>query len=152
MPRRHGSEATGRRKRFFATATTVSLLVVLWLGACTVEGAREAPRPQRVPEGAQVVVVALREWSVTPHTRFLKAGDAYFVLVNVGNVPHEFEVLQAGRKLAGSEALQPGESRVLRVNLPPGLYEIACRLVTEGGGERQDHYALGMRGLVRVMP
>ena len=103
------------------------------------------------PEGA--IDVALAEWSVEPTQGSAPAGPVTFNARNVGEAPHELEVVatdtpagdfpvQGGRAevegevIGEVEGIGAGRSKVLEVDLEPGHYQLICNI--------PGHYEPGM--------
>jgi iron uptake system component EfeO len=67
----------------------------------------------------------------------LDAGTHVFTISNAGNKVTEFYVYAAGDRVMGEvENITPGLSRELRVELPAGTYETACKPGMIGTGIR----------------
>ncbi|SCF34831.1 iron uptake system component EfeO [Micromonospora matsumotoense] len=67
----------------------------------------------------------------------LDAGQATFTVTNSGSKVTEFYVYAAGDRVMGEvENIAPGLSRELRVELPAGTYETACKPGMSGRGIR----------------
>ncbi|WP_328339882.1 iron uptake system protein EfeO [Micromonospora sp. NBC_00421] len=67
----------------------------------------------------------------------LDAGQATFTVTNSGSKVNEFYVYAAGDRVMGEvENIAPGLSRELRVELPAGTYETACKPGMSGRGIR----------------
>lgn len=90
-----------------------------------------------------LVAVQVDEFSVFPQTQGAPAGKVRFVVTNIGTLKHEFVVLKtdkpAGNLLKGNEAnesgnvgeiggVNPGNARVLVLNLKRGHYALICNL------------------------
>ena len=103
------------------------------------------------PAGA--INVDLAEWSVRPAEASAEAGKVTFNARNVGEAPHELEVIAtdtpagdfpiegAVAKVEGEEVgevkgIDAGQSKVLEVDLEPGHYQLICNL--------PGHYEPGM--------
>lgn len=81
--------------------------------------------------------VRLSEWKVELASSSVPAGTVTFNVINVGTIPHAFEV--EGRGVEREIPLiQPGHSASLRLTLRPGRYEVYCPV----GGD--SHKNLGM--------
>ncbi len=97
--------------------------------------------------------VALAEFHVTPEARVLTAGEIEFDVENYGEFPHTFVVTSAdGSIMAALDPIPPGEEVTLSVDLPPGTYQVSCRIVVQRpDGSLVDHYQQGMHAVVTVV-
>ena len=103
------------------------------------------------PAGA--INVDLAEWSVRPAKGSAEAGKVTFNARNVGEVPHELEVIATdvpagdfpvedarakveGEEIGEVEGISGGQAKVLEVDLKPGHYQLICNL--------PGHYEPGM--------
>ena len=119
------------------TAVAAALVaIVLVVGGC---GGSSGPAQ---PAGS--VRVTMTEFKFDPSTLHAKPGTATFFLVNSGSVAHDMVVETGdGKRVAGSELVQPGNSSVFTVDgLTAGSYLIVC---TQPG-----HEAAGMKGTLSV--
>ena len=73
-----------------------------------------------------------------PSSMRLEAGEHTFVVRNTGDIRHTFSLNSIGEEVT----VEPGKTKSLRVDLPPGTYRYVCRIL--------DHEGLGMRGTLRV--
>ena len=82
----------------------------------------------------------------------LIAGDHELTVSNVGAFPHTLVVTDgAGRVVAASDLIQPGETAGLSVDLANGRYVFSCRIVAQNdSGEIFDHFEAGMTATVDV--
>ena len=69
------------------------------------------------------VQVKLSEWDVGLRADGVTPGKVTFVVRNDGNYTHAFEIERAGREVARSKSVSPGESAELTTELKPGEYE-----------------------------
>ena len=106
---------------------------------------------------AESVQVGLGEYAVSPATTTVKAGKITFVVTNNGREDHELEVSsRSGREipedasLGEVEDLGPGETKSFTVDLRPGTYELACRLVDTKATPPFNHYDRGMHLMFTV--
>ena len=92
----------------------------------------QAPTPQATPAeqaqpaapaGEEEVRIKMTEFKFEPTTIEVKAGKVKFELENAGAVEHSFVIVGTDKKL---EAVQPGKSGELEVDLKPGTYQIEC--------------------------
>ena len=101
----------------------------------------------------QTVTVALGEWSFTPSTDDIKAGEITFVAENEGSLTHELVLFKtdlepstlpvdedgavdergAGLQLIDEvEDVEKGATKQFTVTLEPGKYVMACNVVEDG--------------------
>ena len=115
------------------------------------EGSETAPAQGATPEEsaadtasageAEVVQVTLVDGSIDMPDR-LSAGPIAFEVTNNGSMEHNFEVEGQGIEEEFAENLQPGETRTLELELPPGEYRVYCPVA--------DHAARGMELMLTV--
>jgi len=133
----------------------ILVAIALVSAACT-SAAAQPPAPSPLPGSA--IAVDLSEWHVAVGRSTLQTGSLTFVVRNGGSIPHDLTILktdlpadqlpqESGKaredgKVAGTVALNPGQSTQLLVTLEPGNYVFICN---EAG-----HYALGMHAAVKV--
>ena len=101
--------------------------------------------------GVEKDAVTLDEFGINPAATRLKPGKVEFDVKNTGKVPHEFVVIDTGRKAAnlgqGKRAsekgslgetgnVKPGASKTLVLNLRKGHYAVICN--------DPGHYMAGM--------
>jgi hypothetical protein len=72
----------------------------------------------------------------------LPPGPTEFVVANIGDVPHNFEIEGQGIERVFEQDLQPGERETMQVELEPGEYEVYCPV--------GNHAEMGMRLTLRV--
>ena len=121
------------------------MAVVLWAVAlvfagCPRRGPEGQPPGPPTPPAAQVVDVKMREWAFDPSPVLGKAGRITFRIKNEGAVEHNF--LIENKPGAQVDAIQPGGSKTLTVDLTPGQYTIFCNL--------PGHREAGMVGTLRI--
>ncbi len=113
-----------------AAVVIVGALVPLSAGA----------RENKVP----TVKMVLKEWTLTPSSTAVAAGQVSFVVRNIGGIPHEFVVLRTKRHhhalpmKAGQaaetgavgeiEEIKPGQTQRLTLRLTAGKYVLLCNL------------------------
>ena len=123
-----------RTTRFIVPAAGV--LVVAGLAGCGGGDDKESKGT-----GGQIVVKAT-DTACEVGTTEVDAGQVTFKVTNSGAKVNEFYVYAAGDRVMGEvENIAPGLSRELRVELPAGTYETACK---PGMGGR------GIRGALKV--
>jgi uncharacterized cupredoxin-like copper-binding protein len=110
------------------------------------------------------VSAALKEWEITPEPAEVRPGKVDFTVVNNGTKVHQFIVVKsdlppgqlpttadnsvdlAKLNVSGSiEAIQPGASANVEMELFPGKYIFICNLVSQNAsGPADPHYLNGM--------
>jgi len=109
-------------------------LTALALAACSSE-ASDAPGEAAADE----IAVAATDDGCDVATTELDAGVHQFTVTNSGSKVTEFYVYADGdRVMAEVENIAPGVARELRVELPAGEYETACKPGMVGDGIRSD--------------
>ncbi len=90
------------------------------------------------------IKVTLTEFKFDPSAISAPAGKVTFYLVNSGSVAHDLVVIGPdGKKVAGSELVQAGNTSVLTVdNLTAGSYRIIC--------DQPGHEESGMKGTLTI--
>jgi len=99
-----------------------------------------------VDTGAASDGFTLREYAIeVPSTR-IEAGRVPLSIVNTGTFSHTMVVTDdAGRAIAATATIAPGEPVQLVVDLVPGTYHVSCRIVVQlPDGTIVDHYQAGM--------
>jgi len=86
----------------------------------------------------------LSEWKVELSQPSITAGTVTFTVMNVGTVPHAFEVEGQGIEQE-TDVIQPGSSATLKLTLKPGNYDLYCPV----GGDSHKH--LGMETHLKVV-
>ena len=118
---------------------TISALLSVFLLAGVVAAA--ACGGQSQPAGS--VKVTLADFSFTPSSIQGKAGENTFFLVNEGRSSHDMTIKDsAGKQLARSELVQPGNTALLTVKLDAGKYDVICT--------QQGHADAGMKATLTV--
>ncbi|GAB3064009.1 iron uptake system protein EfeO [Micromonospora schwarzwaldensis] len=118
-----------RTTRFVAPAAA-GLLAVAGLTGCG--GGDDAD----APAGGPIAVKATDSACEVGSTE-IDAGQVTFKVTNNGSKVNEFYVYAAGDRVMGEvENIAPGLSRELRVELPAGTYETACKPGMSGRGIR----------------
>jgi len=92
---------------------------------------------------ASSLTVRLSEWKVEPSQRTVPTGEVEINVKNSGTIPHTLEIEGQGieKELAPINA---GATGKLRINLPPGTYELYCPI---GDGA---HKKMGMIAHIEV--
>ena len=90
------------------------------------------------------IKVTMTEFKFDPSAISAPAGKVTFYLVNSGSVAHDLVVMGPdGKKVAGSELVQAGNTSVLTVdNLAAGSYQIIC--------DQPGHEDSGMKGTLTI--
>ncbi len=141
--------------RTSATAIVTLALAAAGVGACGSDDAEQsAPPPppaQQTTTGggtgatsAQVVPVAADpdgKLAFVQSALQAEAGGVTFDFANESPVPHDFNIEQDGKKIAGTEVISNGSESVT-TDLAPGTYQFYCSV----GGHRQ----AGMEGTLTV--
>ncbi|MEU5786684.1 iron uptake system protein EfeO [Micromonospora purpureochromogenes] len=119
-----------RTTRFLVLAAA-GVLAVTGVTACSDD------KEQDGAKGANAVKVKASDTTCEVDVTALDAGQATFTITNSGSKVNEFYVYAAGDRVMGEvENIAPGLSRELRVELPAGTYETACKPGMSGRGIR----------------
>jgi len=86
--------------------------------------------------------VRLKDYAITLDSSTAKAGMVMFVVHNDGPSPHTFHV-KVGNDEMGTQAVPPGITAMLMLNLTPGTYSYRCII--------GPHSILGMQGTLTVV-
>lgn len=125
--------------------------------------------PAVLAEG-QTVHVLLQEWRIVTDVSRVKAGEVTISVQNRGRETHELVLLKSdmphdqlplqirggiNEDIAGTvvdeiEDIGPGTQRKMTVMVEPGNYIILCNMVEMEEGQREEHYAMGMRTPLKV--
>ncbi|MFC4020443.1 iron uptake system protein EfeO [Micromonospora sp. GCM10011542] len=106
------------------------------LAAAGVAGCSDAKEGDAAAAGGPIVVKAT-DTACEVGSTDLAAGAATFKITNSGAKVTEFYVYASGDRVMGEvENIAPGLSRELRVELPAGTYETACKPGMSGKGIR----------------
>jgi uncharacterized cupredoxin-like copper-binding protein len=118
------------------------------------------PTASTVSEHEQeaTVLVHLTEFSVTPQTRSVRAGEVTFEAANDGQSPHELAVIKTNKApgalpvakgvadetgdLGEAEDIDAGSAKSVTLVLKPGHYVLICNLA--------GHYQAGMHAAFTV--
>ena len=118
-----------RTTRFVALAAA-GVLAVTGVAACGGDSKGDAGRGRQTDHGQ-----GHRHRLRGRHAPTCGAGTATFKVTNSGAKVNEFYVYAAGDRVMGEvENIAPGLSRELRVELPAGTYETACKPGMSGRG------------------
>jgi len=102
---------------------------------------------QEGEEEAEVVHIALTEFSLGFNERLVQDGRLLLDIQNSGTILHAFAIEIPhgdGTAVVATPHLEPGEQHRLLVELPPGEYSVYCPV-----GEHREQ---GMRGTLVVRP
>ena len=127
-----------------ARLATVGLGLAALLAACGGGTASSGPGGS-VPAAslpAGTYAVEAKEYSFTPSTISVPAGEVTFRVKNTGVEEHEFEIFQGETVIDEVEGLVPGLTKDLTVTLAAGDYTFLCKL--------NGHDQLGMKGTLTV--
>jgi uncharacterized cupredoxin-like copper-binding protein len=108
------------------------------------------------PAADSSVTVNLIEYSVTPSSTTLDAGNIQFNAKNNSTSQvHELAVLRTKadgtpQNLGEVEDIDPGAGGSVTINLTPGKYTFACLIVPGEAGSTTDHFQQGMHTEVTV--
>ncbi|MBW8765046.1 MAG: cupredoxin domain-containing protein, partial [Geodermatophilales bacterium] len=91
---------------------------------------------------AQTLAATEADFSITLDKDTLPAGSYSILVTNNGRATHDLVVEQNGKKVAGSDKIQAGQSTTLDVTLDPGKYVFYCSI--------GNHRAMGMEINVTV--
>jgi len=116
----------------------LAAIIVLALSAAAACGGGGGGQP------AGSIKVNMTEFKFDPSSISAPEGKVTFYLVNSGSVAHDLVVIGPdGKKVAGSELVQAGNTSVLTVdNLTAGSYRIIC--------DQPGHEESGMKGTLSV--
>lgn len=124
-----------RHRRSAALAAVIVSAAVL--AACGGSTSSSVAPP---PSGA--VVVEAKDYSFTPATITVPAGEVTFYVRNSGTQEHEFEIFKGEQVVDEIEGLVPGLAKSLKVTLAAGDYTYVCKI--------NGHDQLGMKGTLTV--
>lgn len=130
-------------------------LLLMGLAACaeneTAEDASTAPASN---EGrAETVPIILDEYGYElPRDTFVTGRPYRFLLINEGEIPHEWVLVPRGAEDEGAgvieipqDRLMPGDTvEVMYTFLRPGSYDMACYIEGAPGTDASNHYTAGM--------
>ncbi len=106
-----------------------------------------APAPFGEAEADSVVDVTLEDYAFVGIPASLQGPKVFFKATNKGPSDHELEILDSSGKPVGEiEAMPPGRSGTLAVELKPGTYTAQCLVEAEG----RTHAELGMKTTFQV--
>ena len=102
-----------------------------------------APAPSSATEQeAGSVAATLVDFAVELDEDGLSGGPHEFTIANEGSSTHDVVVERDGETVAASDAIDPGATTTLTVDLEPGEYVVYCSIA--------NHRAMGMETTIRV--
>ena len=110
-----------RGRLWLGVLMVVAALVVT---ACGGGGGQQTGGQQGGTTGA-AVNVSEKEWVIELSSATLKAGSVKFVIKNEGAIEHNFVIQGANVEV---DAIVPGGSKEITVDLKPGTYTIVCNI------------------------
>ena len=149
------------------TITAALAISTLGLSSCGTDPTDGATggSPDAAPVVSNKITGSVEEWKVNVSAQSAEAGEVIFAIANYGSVQHEFLVTKTsyepGKIPIGSNnrfdeedkgltvvdeipEWAVNESKVLKVNLEAGTYELLCNI--------EGHYASGMYTSFTVLP
>jgi uncharacterized cupredoxin-like copper-binding protein len=151
-------------KLTLTTALAVAMLGLVGCGTDPTDGATGGG-PDAVPVLSNKITGSVEEWKVNVSAQSAEAGEVIFAMANYGSIQHEFLVTKTsyepGKIPIGSNnrfdeedkglsvvdeipEWAVNESKVLKVNLEAGTYELLCNI--------EGHYGNGMHTTFTVVP
>ena len=111
------------------------------------EQSREARTEAQIEQGVTVIEATLNESNIALSQDSIPAGTVAFQVRNSGSAEHALEVegIQGDGEWK-TDALAPGGSVTMSLNLEPGIYEVYCPISTDGTSHKQR----GMRTRLHV--
>lgn len=116
----------------------VILLAAVVAAACGGGGQQGGGQPSGTAPGAGITV-SEKEWTIEFPTKTLKAGTVKLVVKNDGTIEHNFIIEEAKVEV---DAIQPGSSKEVTVDLKPGTYTVLCNIA--------GHQEAGMKTTITV--
>ena len=149
------------------TITAALAISTLGLSSCGTDPTDGATggSPDAAPVVSNKITGSVEEWKVNVSAQSAEAGEVVFAIANYGSIQHEFLVTKTsyepGKIPIGSNnrfdeedkgltvvdeipEWAVNESKVLKVNLEAGTYELLCNI--------EGHYANGMHTSFTVLP
>ena len=151
-------------KLIITAALAISTLGLVGCGTDPTDGA-VGGGPDAAPVVSNKITGSVEEWKVNVSAQSAEAGEVIFAMANYGSVQHEFLVTKTsyepGKIPIGSNnrfdeedkglsvvdeipEWAVNESKVLKVNLEAGTYELLCNI--------EGHYGNGMHTSFTVVP
>ena len=131
-----------------ARLASLALGTAAVLAACGGGNATSGPPASQAASGppasmaAGTFAVEAKNYSFTPSTLSVPAGEVTFQVKNTSTEEHEFEIFKGDTVVDEIEGLVPGLTLDLTVTLEPGDYEFKCLI--------NGHDQLGMTGTLTV--
>jgi len=116
----------------------VVILLAAVVAACGGGGQQGGGQPSGTAPGAGITV-SEKEWMIEFPTKTLKAGTVKLVVKNDGTIEHNFIIEEAKVEV---DAIQPGSSKEVTVDLKPGTYTVLCNIA--------GHQEAGMKTTITV--
>ena len=116
----------------------VVILLAAVVAACGGGGQQGGGQPSGTAPGAGITV-SEKEWTIEFPTKTLKAGTVKLVVKNDGTIEHNFIIEEAKVEV---DAIQPGSSKEVTVDLKPGTYTVLCNIA--------GHQEAGMKTTITV--
>jgi YVTN family beta-propeller protein len=105
-----------------------------------------AATPEALAAGTRAedrdVNISLSEWKLQPSRTRVPAGEIRFLSEDTGSVEHALRIVGQGID-ASTDTFGPGESRTIKMVLPPGQYRLTCPI--------KGHEQQGMRATLTVV-
>lgn len=129
-----------RPARLVSLALGAAALIAACGGTTPTSGPGATGPAATLPAGTYAVEA--KNYSFTPSTISVPAGEVTFEVTNTGTEEHEFEIFKGDTVVDEIEGLVPGLTLDLTVTLEPGDYQFKCLL--------NGHDQLGMTGTLTV--
>ncbi len=90
--------------------------------------------------------VQMTEFDLTTSNEAVLAGTVDIAVQNDGAMPHTLVIEdESGQVRAATDLIEAGSELLVTVELPPGRYQLTCRIVFRGeDGVLTDHFQEGM--------
>lgn len=129
-----------RPARLVSLALGAAALIAACGGTTPTSGPGATGPAATLPAGTYAVEA--KNYSFTPSTISVPAGEVTFQVTNAGTEEHEFEIFKGDTVVDEIEGLVPGLTKDLTVTLAAGDYQFKCLL--------NGHDQLGMTGTLTV--
>lgn len=129
-----------RPARLVSLALGAAALIAACGGTTPTSGPGATGPAATLPAGTYAVEA--KNYSFTPSTISVPAGEVTFQITNAGTEEHEFEIFKGDTVVDEVEGLVPGLTKDLTVTLAAGDYQFKCLL--------NGHDQLGMTGTLTV--
>ena len=96
--------------------------------------------------GTGLYQVSMSEFDINTSNEAVLAGTVDIAVSNDGSMPHTLVIAdESGRVRAATDPIEAGNELLVTVDLPPGRYQLTCRIVFRGeDGILVDHFQQGM--------